>query len=64
MTDTIVIAVVVIGFIILLLLNIFFVYIPVYRIEKALEDIDNKVQMAAKEVQPVIEKVLPLLTSL
>lgn len=64
MTDTIVIAVVVIGFIILLLLNIFFVYIPVYRIENALVDIDNKVQMAAKEVQPVIEKVLPLLTSL
>ena len=57
-------AVIMFAFVILLLLNIFFVYIPVYKIEQALTDIDSKVQEVQVIVKPIITKLTPLLESL
>ena len=52
------------AFIILLLLNIFFVYIPINRIENALSDIDDEVKEITLVVKPVITKLTPLFESI
>ena len=57
-------AAIIIGFILLILLNTFLVYIPVNKIENALVDIDNKVKDAAIIIEPLITKVTPLLETL
>lgn len=53
----------IIAFIIVLLLNIFFLYIPLSRIENNLEDIDDKVEAVEKRLEPVIVKLEPVLES-
>lgn len=57
-------AVIIFAFIILLLLNIFFVYLPVNKIEQALTDIDDKVEEVTVIVKPIVTKLTPLLESL
>lgn len=64
MTDTVLLLVIILGFTILLLLNIFLVYIPLNKIENALTDIDTKVEESFIALKPVINKVLPLLETL
>lgn len=64
MSNTVLLIAIIIGLIILLLLNIFLMYIPLHRIENALEDIDNKVEEAAVVIKPVIDRFLPLLETL
>ena len=56
-------AVIIFAFIILLLLNIFFVYLPVNKIEQALTDIDDKVEEVTVIVKPIVTKLTPLLES-
>lgn len=57
-------AIIIFAFIILLLLNIFFVYIPVNEIADSLTDIDNKVKEINVIVKPVITKLTPLIEDL
>jgi len=64
MSNTVLLLVIILGFVILLLLNIFLVYIPINKIEKALTDIDTKVEEGFVALRPVINKVLPLLETL
>lgn len=64
MSNTVLLIAIIIGLIILLLLNIFLMYIPLHRIENSLEDIDNKVEEAAVVIKPVIDRFLPLLETL
>ena len=61
MSDAVLLMVIILGFIILLLLNIFLMYIPLNKIENSLTDIDAKVENAAIVINPVIERFLPLL---
>ena len=57
-------AIIMFAFVLLLLFNIFFVYIPVYKIEQALLDIDSKVEEVSVVVEPIVTKLTPLLDSL
>ena len=61
MSDAVLLMAIILGFIILLFLNIFLMYIPLNRIENSLTDIDTKVENAAIVINPVIERFLPLL---
>ena len=54
----------IVGFLLMLLLNIFFLYIPLSIIEKDLNDIDNRVQTVINTVEPFIQKIEPTLESL
>lgn len=64
MSNTVLLLVIIFGFAILILLNIFLVYIPLNKIESALTDIDTKVEESFIALKPVIDKVLPLLETL
>ena len=64
MSNTVLLFVIIFGFVVLLLLNIFLMYIPLNRIENALTDIDSKVEEAAAVIKPVIDRFLPLLETL
>lgn len=57
-------AIIIFAFIILLLLNIFFVYIPVNKIEDSLIDIDEKVKEVTITVKPLVTKLTPLIENL
>jgi len=64
MSHTVLLLVIIFGFAILILLNIFLTYIPLNKIEKALTDIDNKVEQGFITIQPIIDKIAPLLETL
>ena len=64
MNNTVLLLVIIFGFVILILLNIFLMYIPLNNIEKSLTDIDNKVEKAAVTITPIIDQFLPLLETL
>lgn len=64
MSQTVLLLVVILGFAILILLNIFLTYVPLNKIEKALTDIDNKVEQSFTSLKPVIDKIVPLLETL
>lgn len=64
MSHTVLLLVIIFGFAILILLNIFLTYIPLNKIEKALTDIDNKVEESFITLKPVIDKITPLLETL
>ena len=57
-------AVIIFAIVLLLIFNIFFVYIPVYKIEQALLDIDSKVEEVGVIVEPIITKLTPLIESI
>lgn len=64
MSNTVLIIIVIFILAILLMLNIFLVYIPVNKIKNALEDIDEKVEESAVIIKPIIDKFLPLIETL
>lgn len=62
--STLYLTIIIVAFAILLLLNIFFLYIPMATIEKDLNDIDARVQKVIDNVEPFIQKLTPVIESL
>ena len=54
----------IIGFFILLILNIFYLYIPLAEIDNSLNDIEAKIVFLQNRLEPILLKVEPLVESI